>query len=778
MQRSDLSACLGEEYEDVVKKNACITLHISKCTTIGPPRVGKTCLKYLLTGRKWDKHKGTSSTDVMEAPEWVEVHRESGEDTLECLSRDKCKELLMNDVAAGDFDYMQPKNKDETANNNPKPSKVREPQGKPEGKHASSLVVSSAAIECLEESLKHDDFQEQLQEAKRAQEEFHKAGRESTSMRAMKFLHFIDTGGQRIYHDVHPVLITSPSVYLVVINLVDFAVKHDILPPQTPHSKSVSEALYSRNPEVLDTTESPKVPTRHSKDLDAMELAEHALRSIYTFTTKSPGESEAAEEGYLQIHPKRPKVFIIGTHLDLIHSNDPEERKKCLKELNGKIVQMVKAKAYTRFIQYDDQDCCLWAVDNTLAGHREEQKKTGSDKYLQLFRGLILEESMMFEVTVPIKWQLFEHLTSQQSHFGYNELLQFACSRKFCDSKREFQLMLEVFHILGLYFFKIPQGYEAQSGIVFTKPNVLYKATSELLWAAVDHVQSTGERLIDAKAVLQGLIAEEKVIKIDVNWFICLLCDLRLMAKLSNSASKQHLYVIPAALPISERAKGALQFSVSPLLVTFTSPRSRVSFLPSGLFCALMSDLLGQSRYTPHRDKLYRNCIVLSVPGQDSNVTYGELYISEKEFFIEITFRTTPSCSFTWVAEIAEICMAIRDYLEQRIGIVWRKIYEEHNFLEVMEEIQSDDCREAIIWGFPCHFHPEGAHIAKYLSASQGSCARCLDPRSSLIGAVFDSQCVWFSKLNGQLSFKDGVLVVPDKNVHTVPQQDTPMECT
>ena len=109
--QSDLSACLGEEYEDVVKKNACITLHISKCTTIGPPRVGKTCLKYLLTGRKWDKEKGTASTDVMEAPEWVEVHRECGEYTLECLSHDKCKELLMNDLAAGEFDFMQPKNK-------------------------------------------------------------------------------------------------------------------------------------------------------------------------------------------------------------------------------------------------------------------------------------------------------------------------------------------------------------------------------------------------------------------------------------------------------------------------------------------------------------------------------------------------------------------------------------------------------------------------------------------------------------------------------------------
>ena len=32
----DLSTQLGEEYKAVVEQNACITLQISKCTTIGP----------------------------------------------------------------------------------------------------------------------------------------------------------------------------------------------------------------------------------------------------------------------------------------------------------------------------------------------------------------------------------------------------------------------------------------------------------------------------------------------------------------------------------------------------------------------------------------------------------------------------------------------------------------------------------------------------------------------------------------------------------------------
>lgn len=63
-----------EQYSRVVRSQASVTLKITKCTTIGPPRIGKTCLKNLLIGQEWDVEAGTASTDVMEAPEWVECY--------------------------------------------------------------------------------------------------------------------------------------------------------------------------------------------------------------------------------------------------------------------------------------------------------------------------------------------------------------------------------------------------------------------------------------------------------------------------------------------------------------------------------------------------------------------------------------------------------------------------------------------------------------------------------------------------------------------------------
>ena len=63
-----------QQYSEVVRNQASITVKITKCTTIGPPRMGKTCFKHLLTGTEWDIKEGTASTDIMEAPEWVECY--------------------------------------------------------------------------------------------------------------------------------------------------------------------------------------------------------------------------------------------------------------------------------------------------------------------------------------------------------------------------------------------------------------------------------------------------------------------------------------------------------------------------------------------------------------------------------------------------------------------------------------------------------------------------------------------------------------------------------
>ena len=849
----DLSAQLGEEYQAVVEQNACITLQISKCTTIGPPRVGKTCLKYLLIGQTWDMEKGTASTNAMEAPEWVEVFREDENSTWTRLDHETRKDNLIYDMALRNYDEDNKPREDQTAQTAECGDKqtegrylvktgegverferdvekiggdvektgevgktgegVEKPGGDVEktggdvektggdvektggdvektggdvektggdvkktggdvektgggveksggdveksgGDVENTIRTYSEEIRELQSTYEGEFFHQKLEEARRNPKE---------AMKTRKFLHFVDTGGQRIYHDVHPVLITSPSVYLVVINLVDCAREHGILPKHPEELDNIDPTVHHKK-ELISSSKQSSTATKHedvgsqemqplfmSKDSEAMNLAERALRSIQTFTSKQSGEGK-----YFNIQPRQPKVFIVGTHLDKICPNDSEGRQSALEELHQYIECKIQEKPYFQFIQYDDKFRCFWAVDNTLAGDENLQGRDPKMyQYLSLLRSLIQEQSMMFNVKIPVKWQIFEHLTCHQSHFRYKELLDFALDKRFVDNQKEFNSMLRVFHILSLYYFRVPHMYMEQSmenlqshiprdtAIIFTKPDALYKATTELLKSA----KLIGDKMVDVRSHLDRLMSSKKIVDIDRDWFAGLLCDLRLMAVGKFS----HEFIIPAALPAKGKTtkESNSDFSVGSLFVTFFSPRSHESFIPSGLFCALVSEVLTFPEFKPKY--LYRDHIVLSVSEFDAQC--GDLYIIEQDVYIEIAFRTTTNDGLETLAELSRKCNNIRKFLHRRINVVWQRIYEEQRSSEILwDPSMPPKDLKAITWGFPCVHHPDGAHISEYQEDEMMFCATCLGCTSSLIQEVSPSQQVWFQSLTGEVS--------------------------
>ena len=81
--------------EDVLKTSASVTLKITKCTTIGPPEVGKTHLKCLLLGQEWDPNTGR--TDVIRAPEWVEHYIEDSS-TWKLFERDERMKAIFRNI--------------------------------------------------------------------------------------------------------------------------------------------------------------------------------------------------------------------------------------------------------------------------------------------------------------------------------------------------------------------------------------------------------------------------------------------------------------------------------------------------------------------------------------------------------------------------------------------------------------------------------------------------------------------------------------------------------
>ena len=270
-----------------------------------------------------------------------------------------------------------------------------------------------------------------------------------------RLVHFIDTGGQAIYHDVHPVLITSPSVYLVVFNL---------------------EELYERSLEG-------RLAYFRSG------LIQRPLRSIYTFGTKAP-----RKEDYVVLHSEVPKILVVGTHLDQVPLED-SGMEHFLDDISRMIEKEIGNKPYRQFVQYDTKGRSFWAVDNTLAGKEqsEDVKKYNAD-----LRRMVQEGSTEMSMKVPLPWMLLKLVMDSKGvrYCKYSQLLEEACSRGYVredSSEADLDTMLWLFHILGLIYYKVPSGYKKGDSLVFIDPDCLYSATSDFLMAAKEEIEDSSE---------------------------------------------------------------------------------------------------------------------------------------------------------------------------------------------------------------------------------------------------------------------------------------------
>ena len=420
-------------------------MKITKCTTIGPPRIGKTCFKHLLTGQEWDVEVGTASTDVMEAPEWVECYsvEDGGAGELwKLLSKEQQHGELIRAVATNGTQQTTT------------PSPATTPADAPPTTTPSDTEFTTTPSSAPPPSTKLATFLQALEAlasaySREALQDFLK-DKEGKVLGETRLVHFIDTGGQAIYHDVHPVLITSPSVYLVVFSLEDVYQKGD-----------KEQLRYFRS-----------------------DLIQRPLRSIYTFGMKNP------QEDHLLVQPEAPTIFIVGTHLDKISETDCEET---LSTLHKMISTEIGNKPYREFVQYDPEGRSFWAVDNTLAD-REQSKEF--KKYISKLRMMVQEKSMEMSVKVPLPWMLLKLvMDGKRVHYcKYSELLKEALSRGYVrehSANADLDTMLRLFHILGLIYHKVPKGYKREDSLVFIDPDCLYSATSDFLMAAKEEMEDS-----------------------------------------------------------------------------------------------------------------------------------------------------------------------------------------------------------------------------------------------------------------------------------------------
>ena len=493
----------------MVRNQANVTLKITKCTTIGPPRIGKTCLKNLLIGQEWDVEVGTASTGVMEAPEWVECYsleKEGAEELWELVSKkQQLAELIraVNKLTTNSTQPATPPSETSSAlpsgTQNPTtpsnappptmpsdapppttpsdapppttPSDVQQPTlrsditstptNAQDSTTPSDIEVRTTPSSAPPSTAKPDATQKPPTFGQALKALASACSRETLQdflkdkkgkvLGERRLVHFIDTGGQSIYHDIHPILITSPSIYLVVFSLKDFYQKND------------EECLrYFRS-----------------------DLIQRPLRSIYTLGRKIPEEKD-----HLQLHPDAPKIFIVGTHLDQIPTDSQEQ---FLDAVDKMIEEEISIKPYRQFVQHDTKGRSFWAVDNRQAGKNQDE---ATKEYISKLRLMIQDRSMEMSVTVPLTWMLLKMVMDRNRvrYCKYLELLEEVRKLGFVreDSPdTDLDTLLRLFHTLGLIYHKVPKHCQKEDSLVFIDPDCLYVATSDFLMAAKEEIEDS-----------------------------------------------------------------------------------------------------------------------------------------------------------------------------------------------------------------------------------------------------------------------------------------------
>ena len=917
-----------EHYSEVVRNQASVTLLITKCTTIGPPRKGKTCLKHLLTGKLWDVEAGTASTDVMEAPEWVECYskgEERAEELWRLVTEEEQRKKVIRAVTSrrkasllGHTDMVQLKATPAGASPS---SPVRDPAHPPSvsgsqhpplvsgsqhstsvsgsqhstsvsgSQHPASVSGSShppsvsgspplpsvsgsppppsvsgspplpsvsgsppppsvngstplhrdsglpptrsgslnldGASDASHDGQKSHTVMQGIEALTRAcdPQALKEVLREKKGkvLGETQLIHFVDTGGQAIYHDIHPVLITSPSVYLVVLSLEDL--KKDGL-------------KYFRS-----------------------DLVQRPLESICAFGMKSP-----QDKGHLEFHPEAPRIFIVGTHLDQIPSDGQNSFLQMVHEM---IDEEINSKPYRQFVQFDTKGRSFWAVDNTLAGREQTDDVK---KYISTLRLMVQDRSMEMRVQVPLTWMLLKVVMegSGSRYCKYSELLKEACKFRYVSEdspEADLDTMLKLFHILSLFYHKVPKGCKKEDSLVFIDPDCLYSATSDFLMAAkeefvenqgggsegsqqrtqaatkgeemtgrlqrkylaqkeridqrmsdnaksierevlpivdstltrIDRAQESIEKMLQSlhaelkekgqsytvppeesqdassvkgkrqlfigrlvhsladsvKAVLHNLemkgdvgyarkevgkagkkitaLIEGRSIKsCDMDQFLAILSDLRIVSKLSGS----NRYVVPAALPQGQGGgfkSDKLKGPADPVLFSMVAETgAEVCYLPSCLFCCLINELVTRLQWTVI--PLERTHVAFAHEGLT-----GRVHMMEHPTYIEIKVE-----SHLPLEQMTHTCQTVRRCVCESIVQLYKNLYSGPTANPVWED--------SLVWGFKCQEEhsednmPIPPHIAAFREEDSQLWTECmLEPWN--VQDVERKQAVWFTSL-------------------------------
>ena len=721
----------SELYKKAINDGPTITLHIAKAMTIGPPQVGKTCLRHLLLGLP--PPENTTSTALMKTAEtvslpkltetfvelddekWMPLSAVSGIESLlaflkeytkvpkEVASHEQTKTLNPRSEFPPDASGSKslegihtavpdrPLRDDTTLDKNvefvaPTAGEVyKQPQEEYMSDHMQSLI---SQMHRMLQSVKSDD---------------------NITLPDAHLLQFIDCGGQLAYHDIFPIFVNIPAIYLHVFNL---KMKLTERPEDHICCSDGTRCFSAKSPLTV---------------VQMMTRSVMAIKDIACKKLQLPKEVEV--EGSL-----KSCVAFVGTHYDEFAVTHGDQTRTRLDDISSKLPVVPMSSLKVLKHQSAELPARFFPINNFLYDEKRSRGQDTQNSSLStscLKKG-IKKEVIGVKVKVPVKWYLYQLMEwgvkGKEKQCGvqkYGELCKYCASIGITD-KGDIYAMVTYFHALGLLIHLC--GHESKRHIedsegceclVFTDPSHLFENITKLYQVQFWREGDVDGCLSDLKrcGILTKAALTELKVDIDHKCFMEILVQLFIGAEIKLhegpdiESCEDRILFVPSVLTTSTDMTASLGagtrpqeqslcFAISFKDTSFTPwGNLHPGYIPCGVFTGMIARLQSQMGWNFCSKSLSRTHVEFQVKAR------GTVKLCDHATHIEITLEGE---------EVKR-----EDYHEY-CGTVIKATVDSYCFLFHSKRSQSGVCTDCtakpyLILGQTCRkcTAPEAPHFAK-----------------------------------------------------------------
>ena len=394
-------------------------------------------------------------------------------------------------------------------------------------------------------------------------------------------LQFLDSGGQLAYHDILPIFVNIPAIYLHVFNM----------------AKELTECPIDE----LCSTEGKKKYSAKS----ALSTADMITRSAMTVHSLADRKVQLPSEVKCESKSPKPCAVLVGTHLDNLVEGDSENKLKAVNETLHKTLQSKFYHLKKMVVPNHKSSLMFFPINNMLYVDQSHQlrnqckcKHCRATKHLKRrLTKQAMEDSV--KVEVPVRWYLRQLLELSQGAekplYSYSELYQRCKEEGSVGDEGEFHAMVTYFHGLGLlvHLCGADVGHTEDSDcLVFTNPSYLFENISKLYQVQFEEVEGVGKIMLKHEGKLSMEALQDLEVQLDHDHFMDLLVQLFIGAEVKSHEEDRILFV-PSVLtnsPVDVTPSGV---GIRPqeqslcFAITFEDKH----FIPCGVFTGMIARL-------------------------------------------------------------------------------------------------------------------------------------------------------------------------------------------